>query len=88
MSTKWIKLDKASGLVTKLVDNVADGLAELLIKAEKAPQDLSKADVADLKKRQMGSVGTRTTYRVEQGEQFANARKKPVADLTAAMLAE
>jgi len=89
MAAKWIKMDKPTKLVTRLVDPVstADQLPQLL-------KNLSICDEkvrGDLKKRKLFTQTEMTNFNVSKGESFdklaENVLKKQATELTQEMIA-
>jgi phenylalanyl-tRNA synthetase alpha chain len=90
MKNKWLKNDKASGLVVRLVeDEPADELAVVLSKviAGNGAMDCIPAkEIKNLKRRQMLQAQTRKSVSLAKGPAFALQRVKAAADLTKEML--
>lgn len=91
MKNKWIKKDKASGLITPLVSELKDDLQTTLMDLKNTNGAIDKiipgsAEAKLLIRRQMISLVTRKYYKVMKGDKFAIERRKQQADITKEML--
>ncbi|PRP81132.1 phenylalanine--tRNA ligase alpha subunit-like [Planoprotostelium fungivorum] len=86
MKSQWIAIDKASGAVTRKVEDISDSTKDQLLHVRDHPEDADPKIVDALKKRKLVSLSNRKTYTLTKGENFALEVVKPAADLTAEML--
>jgi len=92
MMRRWIKQDKATGTISRLVEgDVKDEVVEQLRAIDAAPADNNTAAVPakiakDLKKRKLIKDVKVTSLVVKKGPRFSTTFKKQVADLTKDML--
>ncbi|ETV97996.1 phenylalanine-tRNA ligase, alpha subunit [Aphanomyces invadans] len=89
MKNKWIRMDKATGLIFRNVETVKDTATEQLKlvasahgSVDQVPDDVSK----DLKRRKLISLQVRKSYRVGKGPNFALQRKRQAAGLNKDLL--
>lgn len=87
MAKGWIALDKATGKVTKKIDNVEDEVQQHLNfmlnnEADKVPDNLKQ----DYKKRKLVLEITTKSYIVKQGKSYTTCISKPETDLTPEMI--
>lgn len=90
MQQKWVAIQKTESgqVVQRKVPDVEDRVASQLQSIASNSQNLSTAELKDLKKRQLVTVSTFTTYAVSKGPKFALQRRKAATDLTHEMLQE
>jgi phenylalanyl-tRNA synthetase alpha chain len=89
MKNRWIRLDKASGLFHRNVEEVTDDVTEMLRRLEEkdgALSAVSKDEANTLKRRKLAELRTRKSYTLTKGANFALQRKKQAAGLTKEML--
>ncbi|KAF0700356.1 Aste57867_9106 [Aphanomyces stellatus] len=89
MKNKWIRMDKATGLIYRNVEHVVDTAAEQLkqVVAVQGNVDQVSDDVSkDLKRRKLISLQVRKSFKVGKGPNFALQRKRLAAGLNKDML--
>lgn len=85
MKQKWITLDKAKGLVVRLVADIEDAVAAQL-RTVAGDGHVAADTLAALKKRQLLLQIKTKSFGVDKGPQFAPSRVKLVTDVTKEML--
>jgi len=83
MKLQWIGLDKSSGLIKRIKDNVKDETKEALSEVLKDPHS---PHVEALKKRKLLAVVTFKIYSISKGPKFSTTWSKAATDLTSDML--
>ncbi|EQC35776.1 phenylalanyl-tRNA synthetase alpha chain [Saprolegnia diclina VS20] len=89
MKNKWIRMDKATGMIYRNVESVTDDVVTLLKNVEAVSGDVArvaKADADNLKRRKLLTLQVRKSWTVGKGPNFALERKRQAAGLNKDML--
>ncbi|OQR81833.1 phenylalanyl-tRNA synthetase alpha chain [Thraustotheca clavata] len=89
MKNKWIRMDKATGIISRNVEQVNDDVTTLLKNVQAVNGDVAqvtKADADNLKRRKLLTLQVRKSLRVGKGVNFALQRKRQAAGLNKEML--
>jgi len=85
MRQKWIKIDRASGMVKRNCDSIVDTVQLTLEKISKN-EEFDKNIASSLKKRKLINEKNWTLWKISKGPKFSTEVKKPAGDLTKEML--
>ncbi|OQR98578.1 phenylalanyl-tRNA synthetase alpha chain [Achlya hypogyna] len=89
MKNKWIRMDKATGIISRNVESVTDDVTALVKHVEAVNGDVArvpKADADNLKRRKLLTLQVRKSWAVGKGPNFAVERKRQAANLNKDML--
>lgn len=85
MKRRLVKMDKKTGMLTRLADTMTDEVQELLKEVE-GGKELPKKTLADMKKRKLVTQTKAKSYSIIKGAKFQKERVKQSTDITAEMV--